>query len=94
MNWELISVGCNLVGTIILVFFPYAAREYDDDGGEVENLVTEGNGKKISKTRLRLYKFAPRIGFLLLMVGSRMPYLLEILKMPMQHYQKVILLRR
>jgi hypothetical protein len=70
MNWELISVGCNLVGTIILVFFPYAAREYDDDGGEVENLVTEGNGKKISKTRLRLYKFAPRIGFLLLMVGS------------------------
>ena len=75
LNWQLISVGCNLIGTIILVFFPYAAKTYGDDGEEVVHLIAEGNGRKLTQRMLFLSKSAPRLGFVLLMFGSGIQFL-------------------
>jgi len=66
MNLEFVSAVCNVVGTTVLVFYPFNTLTHID-GHEVISWISE---RKLNGLKLKLQKHAPRFGFVLMMLGS------------------------
>ena len=66
MNLNFFSAACNVVGTLVLVFYPFNTVAYIE-GYEVKSWTSD---KKISGLKLQFQKYAPRFGFTLMMIGS------------------------
>ena len=66
MNLEFISAVFNVLGAVVLVFYPVNTVTFID-GREVINWINE---RKLDRIKLKLQKHMSRFGFLMMLLGS------------------------